>query len=57
MKYSNNQINEMMDNLKPSNPTETAVSYSILAASGMHPVCNRQWGEDRFLPGCEDSRS
>ena len=57
MKYSNDQISDMMDNLKPSKTGDSVVSYSILAASGMHPVCNRQWGEDRFLPGCEDSRS
>jgi len=57
MNYSNDQINDMMDSLKPSKRDEHVVSYSILGASGMHPVCNRQWGEDRFLPGCEDSRS
>lgn len=57
MNYSDNQINDMMDHLKSSKGDEHKVSYSILAASGMNPACNRQWGEDRFLPGCEDSRS
>ena len=57
MKFSKNQISDMMDNLKSSKTGDSVVSYSILAASGMNPACNRQWGEDRFLPGCEDSRS
>jgi len=55
MNYSEDQINEMMDHLKTSKRDEHVTNYSILAASGMNPVCNMQWGEDRFLRGCEDS--
>ena len=57
MNYSQDQINDMLDNLKPSKRDEHVVSYSILAASGMNPACNRQTGEDRFTDGCEDARS
>lgn len=56
MNYSKDQIENMMNSIKPAGGAVNHVSYSILAASGMHPVCNRIWGEDRFLPGCEDAR-
>ncbi|MCE7995379.1 MAG: hypothetical protein HEP71_25605 [Roseivirga sp.] len=57
MKYTKNQIGDMMDNLKPAKSGTNHFSHSILSASGMNHYCNRQTGEDRFLQGCEDARS
>lgn len=57
MKYTKNQIGNIMDNLKPAKTGTNHFSHSILSASGMNPACNRQTGEDRFDQGCEDARS
>ena len=56
MKYSKNQISEMLENLRPSSNNESAYSMSHLAASRTSPFCANPGGEDLFTVGCEDAR-
>ena len=56
MDYSKDQINDMLDNLKPGSQDESAYTTSHLGASTMSPMCANPGGEDLFTVGCEDAR-
>ena len=55
MKYSNNEISDLMDNLKSSSKNEMAYGSSHLSASNMRTYCDKPNGEDAFTAGCEDA--
>ena len=55
MNYSNNDISDILDNLKPSSENETAFGSSIISASQTKTYCDRPNGEDAFTQGCEDA--
>ena len=55
MNYTKDEVNDLLDNLKPTND-ESAYTSSHMAASTMSPMCANPGGEDLFTVGCEDAR-
>ncbi len=57
MKYSENQIKELLGKLKPLKGEEQMASYSIMGASNNNSIhCQPPNGEDLFTIDCEDVR-
>ena len=56
MNYSKDEINDLLENLKPNAENESAYTSSHMAASTQSPMCANPGGEDLFTVGCEDAR-
>ena len=56
MNYTKDEINDLLDQLKPSTKEESAYTSSHMSASTMSTFCANPGGEDLFTVGCEDAR-
>ena len=55
MKYSKDQVSDMLDNLKSKSNNETTFGSSRISASQTKTYCDRPNGEDAWTQGCEDA--